>query len=463
MDDTADSWLRERQKDNLLVDGALLPGTVVGACRIVALLGRGGFAEVYRGEDADGRPVAIKILHRLDDRSRARFEQETRILLQIRHPNFPRMLSFGSCGKRPYVVMEFLRGLELPCGDRPVAEFLLTLVSAVDELHRHGYVHRDIKPANVLMRDNGEPVLIDFGQAHRIEEGRLAPRPNSLTMDASGRRTATGTAGYCAPEQLDAERTAFLPATDVYALGMLIRNFCGRMSEWRQVGSDATEPDPRRRIPNVETLRRRVLFKAAKNRLHATRDLLRDLELRRSHGRAQVHVSWERLASRHPGRGMGAQVPGLVRIMVPSMFRYVVGERLHFTGPVVVRVFGSGILELDATADRDVVFVIGGDCTVVNRSAQPSGIDYFVDNGALLCFPRIAEPERQELRRHVHLASFDGAFVHFGPETTREEINARYREAWESAVASGDSGAFARLRETRFARPDDGVPIVLRR
>ena len=72
------------------------------------------------------------------------------------------------------------------------------------------------------------------------------------------RRTATGTAGYCAPEQLDAERTAFLPATDVYALGMLIRNFCGRMSEWRQVGSDATEPDPRRRIPNVETLRRRV-------------------------------------------------------------------------------------------------------------------------------------------------------------------------------------------------------------
>ena len=50
-----------------------------------------------------------------------------------------------------------------------------------------------------------------------------------------------------------------------------------------------------------------------------------------------------------------------------------------------------------------------------------------------------------------------------GPASTREEINARYREAWESAVASGDSGAFARLRETRFARPDDGVPIVLRR
>ena len=106
----------------------------------------------------------------------------------------------------------------------------------------------------------------------------------------------------------------------------------------------------------------------------------------------------------------------------------------------------------------------GGRSEATRRSRIRVGASrYFVDNGALLCFPRIAEPERQELRRHVHLASFDGAFVHFGPETTREEINARYREAWESAVASGDSGAFARLRETRFARPDDGVPIVLRR
>ena len=251
MDDTADSWLRERQKDNLLVDGALLPGTVVGACRIVALLGRGGFAEVYRGEDADGRPVAIKILHRLDDRSRARFEQETRILLQIRHPNFPRMLSFGSCGKRPYVVMEFLRGFELPCGDRPVAEFLLTLVSAVDELHRHGYVHRDIKPANVLMRDNGEPVLIDFGLACPVS--KVQREKNALSVD-DGRRMTVGTPGYSAPEQFSGLATGF--EADVHALGVLIRE-CLRGREprcWQRILLKATNSNPDVRYPTARAL-----------------------------------------------------------------------------------------------------------------------------------------------------------------------------------------------------------------
>ena len=110
-----------------------------------------------------------------------------------------------------------------------------------------------------------------------------------------------------------------------------------------------------------------------------------------------------------------------------------------------------------------MVFVIGGDMTVINRATRQTGIDYFVNNGALLCFPEIAEADCEDLRRHVHLASFDGAFVHFGPETSRDEINARYRQSWESAIASGDSDAFSLLRKTRFATPDASVPIVLRR
>lgn len=129
----------------------------------------------------------------------------------------------------------------------------------------------------------------------------------------------------------------------------------------------------------------------------------------------------------------------------------------------MIRVYGSGTLELDVSAERDVVFVIGGDVTVINHTTRKTGIDYFVDNGALLCFPQIAESESAELRRHVHLASFDGAFVQFGAGTSREEINARYRQDWEAAIASGDSEVFAILKESRFAKPDDGVPIILRR
>ena len=448
-----------------------LSGTVVGDFELVRLLANGATSDVWEGVNRITRePVAVKIACRSDDAGlKARFDHEAELLgsaLASEGPDspFPRCYGKGEYRNRPYLVTELLEDVAVPDVREGFGEFLLEVLDAVEALHRRGYIHQDLKPTNMMRRpSNGRLVLIDFGQAHRIEEGRLTLRPNSLTTDASGRRTATGTAGYCAPEQLDAERTAFLPATDIYALGMLIRNFCGRTSEWRQVGSDATDPDLRRRIPNVETLRRGVMLKASKNRRNAMLDLLHDLEIRRSRDRVTSRVSWKKLTGLHPGPAVGMRGDRMVRVIVPSMFHYVVDERLQLTGPVVIRVFGSGTLELDVSAERDVAIVISGDVTVINRSAQQTGIDYFVNNGALLCFPQIAESDSEEVRRHVHLASFDGAFVRFGSETSRDEINACYRRDWEAAIASGDSEAFSLLRESRFASPDDGVPIILRR
>lgn len=448
-----------------------LSGTVVGDFELVRLLANGATSDVWAGVNWITRePVAIKIACRSGDAGlKARFDHEAELLgtaLESEGPDspFPRYYGHGEYKGRPYLVTERLEDVTVPDVRDGFDEFLLEVLDAVEALHWRGYIHQDLKPTNMMRRpSNGRLVLIDFGQAHRIEEGRLTPQPNSLTMDESGRRTATGTAGYCAPEQLDAERTAFLPATDVYALGMLVRNFCGRTSEWRQVGSDATDTDLRRRIPNVETLRRCVLFKTSRNRRNAMHDLLQDLERRRSHDRGTSHVSWKKLTSRHRGTAVGMREDGMLRVFVPSMLHFVVDERLQLTGPVVIRVFGSGTLELDVSAERGGVFVISGDVTVINRSAHQAGIDYFVNNGALLCFPQIAETDSEEVRRHVHLASFDSAFVRFGSETSRDEINARYRRDWETAIASGDSEAFSLLSESRFATPDDGIPIVLRR
>ncbi len=154
MEDNFDNWLAEREKGVPEDDGRLLPGTVVGDYRIVALLGRGGFAEVYRASSKDGEPVAIKILHKLDDKSRARFVRESEILSQIKHRNIPRLLSFGSCGDRPYMVTELLKGYELPSSDRAIAKFLTEIMSAVEELHRHGFIHRDIKPYNATRKSS---------------------------------------------------------------------------------------------------------------------------------------------------------------------------------------------------------------------------------------------------------------------------------------------------------------------
>ena len=95
MEDDFDKWLSERDAGAQEDDGCLLPGTAVGEYRIVAHLGHGGFADVYRAKDSHGAAVAIKILHQLDDKSRARFERESKILSQIRHANIPRLLGYG--------------------------------------------------------------------------------------------------------------------------------------------------------------------------------------------------------------------------------------------------------------------------------------------------------------------------------------------------------------------------------
>ena len=251
MADPFDSWLDARSADETASDGELLPGTRIGECRIVALLGRGGFAEVYRGEDADGRPVAIKILHRLDDKARARFELETKVLLQIRHPNFPQLVSFGSCGERPYVVMELLREYELPCKDRAVARFLRTLVAAVAELHRHGWVHRDIKPSNVLMRANGEPVLSDFGLVCPVSAAER--EKNGLSVE-NALQVGVGTKPYAAPEQFNGQPVG--PQADVHALGMLIRAcFRGKMPKcWNRIFLSSTNTNPEVRYQTAEKL-----------------------------------------------------------------------------------------------------------------------------------------------------------------------------------------------------------------
>ena len=449
---------------------AVLSGTVLGDFELVRLLANGATSDVWEGVNRITRePVAVKIACRSDDAGlRARFAHEAELLATVLSADdadspFPRYYGKGEYEGRPYLVTERLQDVEVPAESPAFGKFFLEVIDAAEVLHRCGYIHQDLKPANMMRRESNERlVLIDFGQAHCIEEGRLSLRPGSLTMDAAGRRTATGTAGYCAPEQLDAERTAFLPATDVYALGMMIRNFCGRLSEWRQIGNDATDPDLLRRIPNVETLRKQVKFKSWKNRRNAMRDLLQELEIRRSRGVGTVHVSWKRFANGLPKRDIVVQAADAVRIFVPSGLRYVVEESLRLMETTLIRVYGSGTLELDVSAEKDVAFVISGDVTVINRATQQTGIDYFVNNGALLCFPQIAESDNEELRQHVHLASFDGAFVHFGSETSREEINRRFRQDWEAVIASSDSRALVLLRESRLAQPDSAVPIVLR-
>src|SRR5262249_3052224 len=121
---------------------------------------------------------------------------------------------------RTFITMAYLEGGSLadriergPLPVREAATLVRTLAEALEEAHRRGIVHRDLKPANVLHNARGQPVVTDFGLARR-----LTPL-SAETLSAQG---VVGTPAYMAPEQVNGDTAAIGPATDVYALGVVL-------------------------------------------------------------------------------------------------------------------------------------------------------------------------------------------------------------------------------------------------
>jgi formylglycine-generating enzyme required for sulfatase activity/tRNA A-37 threonylcarbamoyl transferase component Bud32 len=188
-------------------------------------LGQGGMGSVYLAEDTVlRRRVAVKVplLNEAEgDAMRQRFYREARSAAAIKHPNVCPILDIGEDKGVPFLVMEFIEGTplsELPEAGRPwpvprAAALVVKLALAVDGLHQRGLVHRDLKPSNVMLRPNGEPVLMDFGLARSF-----TTQSRQLTTIGA----PVGTPAYMAPEQVRGEGKAIGPTTDVYALGVIL-------------------------------------------------------------------------------------------------------------------------------------------------------------------------------------------------------------------------------------------------
>ncbi len=230
---------------------ALSPGATVDEYRLIEVLGEGGFGIVYRGEGRYlGDQVAIKeylprhlatrtagttVAPTSSDSEEAyawglkKFQEEARILWNLaqpeRHPNIVAVRRFFEANGTTYMVMDFEEA-------RPLSELikgqatlpqkrletaLVSLLSGLRRVHQAGVWHRDIKPANILIRDDGSPVLLDFGAARQ-------------TLDAQTRSiVAAITPPYAAFEQY-AARGNDGPWTDIYALGVtLYRCITGKL------------------------------------------------------------------------------------------------------------------------------------------------------------------------------------------------------------------------------------------
>jgi serine/threonine-protein kinase len=206
----------------------LEPGTEVAGYVVEAKIGQGGMGTVYGARHPRiGKRVAIKVLARSyssDASAVARFEQEARLVNEIRHPNIVDVFQFGELpDKRSFFVMEHLTGENLsdridsaPLTIRETVEILDAVCDALEAAHEHGVVHRDLKSDNVfLATSRGKPTvkLLDFGIAKLAGRNDLA----SIGKTASG--IVVGTPAYMSPEQARGQPVG--PRTDVYQLGIL--------------------------------------------------------------------------------------------------------------------------------------------------------------------------------------------------------------------------------------------------
>jgi serine/threonine protein kinase, bacterial len=191
-----------------------------GRYRVDTMIATGGMSAVYRGLDLRlDRPVALKIMdsrYAGDQQFLTRFQREARAVARLKDPGLVAVYDQGIDGKHPFLVMELIEGGTLrellrergPMPPHAVAAVLGPVLGGLAVAHRAGLVHRDIKPENVLISDDGDVKIADFGLVRAVAEAKITSTSVIL-----------GTAAYLSPEQVATGDAG--PRSDVYAVGIL--------------------------------------------------------------------------------------------------------------------------------------------------------------------------------------------------------------------------------------------------
>jgi WD40 repeat protein len=260
-----------------------------GRYQILQELGRGGMGRVYRAFDPElKREVALKtMLPGNDPQLMNRFMQEAAAMAKLSQPNIVKVYDMGTIANAHYFTMELINGKDLAhwlregkMTIRRAVEIVRKVAHAIDYAHREGILHRDLKPSNIMLDQQGEPKIMDFGLAMEMDRDKR--------MSKSG--AVLGTPAYMPPEQALGKRKEMDERSDVYSLGAVLYELITGCAPFRGSNAatiiaqvlDSTPHAPSRlskKVPQeVENICLKCLEKEKDRRYQSAHELALDLE-----------------------------------------------------------------------------------------------------------------------------------------------------------------------------------------
>ena len=420
----ATAWLNEPldQQDNRQLPQDFGLPTHLGRYELQSLIGSGGFGQVWNAFDSDlHRSVAIKVPHpdRIgSDQDAERFMEEARRVAQLSHPGIVPVHDVGRQDGIVYIVSELISGQSLkdliaagPIPATKAIEIIHGVAVALDHAHARGFIHRDIKPANILIGEDGQPKLADFGIATSSDQNDMS---------------RLGTVAYMSPEQLAGK--AVNARSDLYSLGVVLYQLltsnlprpAGSVQELRASFEEHAQPSIPNSIPaKLRKVLNRCLHAAPENRYGSAKELVKDLE-----------------AKSKPLGLMAVSIPtALILIAVVGSYFSSSLWKSQDTPRSIPPVAPSQTQASKATTD--------GYTTLAKHQGPVQGVELL---------PSASMVASTEGDGHVQLTRLDGTVVseieHDSPVTTLAAIG-------DDTLATGDTEGVIRLWDVRENPPKE--------